>query len=466
MQTKLHLWAVTEPHRVFKDLYNLVCDPDFLAVAWDRVRANKGGRTGGVDGVTPRSIAAGARDGAFIGEVRDQLRSRAFRPLPTRERLIPKAGGRTRRLGIPTAADRLVQASLKLVLEPIFEADFKPVSHGYRPKHRAQDAIADIHFFCSKGYEWVFEADIAACFDEISHPALMGQIGRRIGDRRVLALVKAFLKSGIMTEGGRYEYTITGTPQGGILSPLLANIALTDLDRYYHRKWMMGKVDPALANMTRSNHWVRHKEPAYRLVRYADDFVILVHGSREQAEALWKDVPAVLAPTGLRLSETKTGLRHIDAGFDFLGWHIQRRRQRGSKRKYVYTYPSKKALASIVGKVRAITGDPRYATLARLLDHLNRVVRGWCNYFRHGVSARTFNYLYKYMWWRVGRWLMKRHPKLGWRKIQRRYMSGYPAHRPAEDGTLLYMPQAEVITRYRRKGSIPTPWARAAPTAW
>jgi len=169
MQTKLHQWATSDPGRRFDDLFNLVHDPAFLVVAWSRVRGNKGARTAGIDGVTPRSIVFGA--GEFLAGLRDDLKARRFTPVPVRQKAIPKAGGKVRKLGIPTAADRVVQAALKLVLEPIFEADFMPCSYGFRPKRRAQDAIAEIHFFGSRTYEWVFEADITACFDEIDHTA-------------------------------------------------------------------------------------------------------------------------------------------------------------------------------------------------------------------------------------------------------------------------------------------------------
>ena len=163
MQTKLHQWAIRDPDRRFDDLFNLVYDPAFLVVAWSRVRGNKGGRTAGVDGIVPRSLAIDT--GGFLGELRESLKARRFTPSQVREKTIPKASGKLRRLGIPTAADRTVQTLLKLVLEPIFEADFKPCSYGFRPKRRAQDAIAEIHFFGSRTYEWVFEADIKACFD-------------------------------------------------------------------------------------------------------------------------------------------------------------------------------------------------------------------------------------------------------------------------------------------------------------
>lgn len=183
MQSKLHQWAKADPGRRFDDLYNLVYDPAFLVVAWSRVRGNKGGRTAGVDGVVPRAIDVGA--GEFLGGLRAALKARRFTPTRVREKAIPKASGKLRRLGIPTAADRVVQAALKLVLEPIFEADFKPCSYGFRPRRRAQDAIAEIHFLGTPGrnYQWVFEADIKACFDEIDHTALVGacEIGSGTG---------------------------------------------------------------------------------------------------------------------------------------------------------------------------------------------------------------------------------------------------------------------------------------------
>jgi RNA-directed DNA polymerase len=211
MQTKLNQWATADPGRRFEDLYNLVCDPSFLAVAWNRVRSNKGARTAGVDGIAPRSVGT-SRTGEFLTGLRDALKAQRFTPNRVREKTIPKTSGKVRRLGIPTTADRVVQASLKLVLEPIFEADYHPCSYGFRPKRRAQDAIAEIHYLASpnRNYEWVFETDIAACFDAIDHAALMDRVRRRIGDKRLVGLVKAFLRAGILTEEGLDRRTITG----------------------------------------------------------------------------------------------------------------------------------------------------------------------------------------------------------------------------------------------------------------
>jgi len=439
MQAKLHQWATDSPDRRFCDLFNLVCDPAFLTVAWARVRGNRGARSAGVDGVKPRDILFGAD--TFLPQLRDDLKAGRFVPLPVRERIIPKASGKLRRLGIPTALDRTVQASLKLVLEPVFEADFKPCSYGFRPMRRAQDAIAEIHHYASHGYEWVLEADITACFDEISHPALMNRVRHRIGDKRVLGLVKAFLHAGVLTEDGRMIGTKTGTPQGGILSPLLANIALSVLDEHFDEAWKR-----EMATVVDRSRRRRHGEATYRLIRYADDFVVVVHGTADHAAALWAEVVVVLSEVGLRLNE-KTRVCHIDEGFDFLGWRIQRQRQQGSNKLLVYTWPSKKALASIKAKVKAITRQGMNNPLSDLLRQLNWALRGWTNYFRHGVSKATFGYLHQFTWLRVVHWLRRKHRRATWRWVRRRYL----ANRwwPEQDGEALFDCCAVQVTRYR-----------------
>jgi RNA-directed DNA polymerase len=217
MQAKLHRWAAADSGRRFDDLFNFVHDPATLLVAFDRVAGNTGARTAGVDGLTVADVEEQVGVPGFLDDLRAQLKQGTFRPLPVRERKIPKPGGsgKVRSLGIPTVADRVVQAALKLVLEPIFEADFLPVSYGFRPKRRAQDAIAEIHMFGTQGYRWVLDADIEAAFDQVSHTALLERVRRRVKDKRVLALVKAFLKAGVLTELGENRDTHTGTPQGG-----------------------------------------------------------------------------------------------------------------------------------------------------------------------------------------------------------------------------------------------------------
>jgi len=242
--------------------------------------------------------------------------------------MIPKANGKLRRLGIPTVADRVVQAAVKLVLEPIFETDFKPCSYGFRPRRRAHDAIAETQHMTTRGYEWVLEADIEACFDRIDHAALLD----RVWCKRVLALVKSFLKAGIMTTSGDREDTLTGTPQGGILSPLLATIALSALDEHFDAQWHR-----EMSAWHRRDRRKRSGEANWKLVCYADDFVVCVNGRRQHAEALREKVATVLAPLGLRLSPEKARVVHIVEGFDFLGFHIRRMRKRGTQKHYVST---------------------------------------------------------------------------------------------------------------------------------
>ncbi len=451
IQAKLHRWATDGPNRRFDDLYNLVADPAFLTVGWDRVRGNRGARTAGVDGVKPRTIVPDEE--AFLRRLRADLKAGRFRPLPVRQRMIPKANGKLRTLGIPTARDRTVQASLKLVLEPIFEADFKPCSYGFRPGRRPHDAIAEIHLFASQRYEWVLEGDIEACFDQISHPALLARLRARIGDRRVVALVKAFLRSGVLSEEGITRDTKAGTPQGGILSPLLANVALSVLDEHFVGAWettMATRVDRARRR--------RQRNATYRLVRYADDFVVMVAGTKAHAEGLRDEVAAVLSTVGLRLSEEKTRAAHIDEGFEFLGFRIQRQVKRGSHKAFVYTWVSKKALAFIKAKVKAITRQGTNQSLSHLLRQLNGVLRGWTNYFRHGVSKATFAYVHQFSWERVVGWLRRKHRRAGWKLLRRRYLAN--RWMPEHDGMALFDCRAVPVTRYRYRGAaISTPWS-------
>jgi RNA-directed DNA polymerase len=456
MQTKLHRWSERDTTARFDDLFNLVVDPAFLRLAWERVTGNTGARSAGIDGLTARAVEARGDWREFLGDIRLRVRSGEFQPSPVKQRKIPKAPGKFRTLGIPTVADRVVQASLVLVLEPIFEADFHPSSHGFRPRRRAWDAIAEIQMFASRSYEWVFEADITACFDEIDHAALMGRVRRRIGDKRVLTLVKAFLKAGALSEDQIRRPTDTGTPQGGILSPLLANIALEVLDEHFARVW-----DATSATRVDRSRRRRQGQPVLRLVRYADDFVVLVSGTREHAEAVREQAAGVLAPMGLRLSEEKTTVVHIDEGFNFLGFRIQRHRKRGTSKSFVYTFPAPKSVASVRRKVKTITQQGTNQPLSDLLRQLNSLLRGWTRYFQHGVSKRAFGYLRHYTWSRVVGWLRRKHRKTCGKALRTRYsMQGWW---PQHAGVVLFDPTAVTVTRYRYRGNIATPWAEPKP---
>jgi RNA-directed DNA polymerase len=314
VQRKLHEWASNDAECRFRDVWNLVCDPATLVVAWSRVSRNRGSRTAGVDAETRRHVEARGVE-QFLTGLRGELRSGTFRPLPVRERLIPKRDGRMRRLGIPTLKDRVVQMSLKLVLEPIFESGFYPSSYAYRPGRRTQDAIAEIVHFTKapSHYEWVIETDIEACFDQLSHPLILNEVRRRVVDKRVLGLVRLFLRAGLMSETGRLQRTVTGTPQGGIASPLFANIALSVLDRQYEADWQeMSRYKGKRKYLHSRGH------ATYRLIRYADDLVLLVKGTQPQAKALLDELAARIQALGLSVKSEKTAITHIDEGFGSL----------------------------------------------------------------------------------------------------------------------------------------------------
>jgi RNA-directed DNA polymerase len=428
------------------------CDPAFLLVGWHRVRGNKGARTAGVDGQTAHYIEAVRGVKEFLAELRADLKTRTFIPLPSRRRAIPKPGGKVRYLGIATIRDRVVQASLKLVLEPIFEADFLPCSYGFRPNRRAHDAVAEVYHLTSHSYEWVVEGDIKACFDEISHVALMDRVRKRVGDKRVLALVKAFLKAGILTEDRRWQETTAGTPQGSILSPVLSNVALTVLDEHI----AAGPGGPTATPWQRSRRRAQGL-PNYRLSRYADDWCLMVHGTRADAEALRDEIADVLATMGLRLSPEKTLITHIDEGLNFLGWRIQRHRKKGTNRHYVYSYPSKKALNAVKDKVRALCRQDVNLPMEVLLHRLNRMLRGWTAYFRFGVSHDTFRYLRAFVWHQVFGWLRRKYRRGNWKELRR--IACNRRWWPTTDEVTLFDPAKVRTIRYSYRGTkIASPW--------
>ena len=451
IQQQLHRWSEADRGKVFEDIFNLVYDRATLVVAWDRVRSNRGSRTAGIDGATRWHIE---RRGVvpFLEDIRADLKARRYQPLPVREHGIPKGGGKVRYLGSPTIRDRVVQMAIKLILEPIFEVGFYPASYGYRPGRRAQDAIAEIVHFINtpSAYDHVVEGDIKACFDNVHHGVLLQQVRDRVTDRRLLQVVKAFLRAGVMKAGSGFSRSLTGTPQGGIISPLLANIYLTALDRHFERAWQW-----QTRYIGHTTHLRRKGHATYRLVRYADDFVILVRGSRAQAEAIRDEAAAVLRDElRMELSVEKTLVTHVDEGFDFLGHHVRRVPWAGSR--VGWTFPSKKSLAAIRQTVKNLTSRATtFMSLKVLLMRLSPILRGWANYFRYDASKRTFSYVDHYVWWRIARWLRKKHPGRTWEYIQRRY-GGW---RFSEDGIDLFRVAQVKVERYRFRGQrILLPW--------
>jgi RNA-directed DNA polymerase len=463
MQAKLHRWAAADHGRRFDDLFNLVHDPATLVMAFDRVAGNKGAQTPGVDGWTVADVDREMGALGFLEGLRQALKAGGFRPLPVRERKIPKPGGsgKVRRLGIPTVADRVVQAALKLVLEPIFEADFEPVSYGFRPLRRTHDAIAEIHYYGTFGYRWVLDADIEACFDSIDHAALMDRVRARVKDKRVLALVKAFLKAGVLTEAGGREETMTGTPQGGILSPLLANIALTALDEHLMRPWKPGG---AMFTRGRRAHRRRYGRPNWRAVRYADDFVVLVDSGPGDVARLREEITDVLRPLGLRLSTAKTQIVHMSDGFDFLGFHIRWKRKRGSNKWYVYTFIADRPIRQLKDKIRALTNRTSQQDPGAALKRINQILRGWVSYFRHAACKITLKTLGHFVWRRVTSWWMVLH-RWRWTDLRRRFTDHNGRWKPLSAGGIeLFTPQTAAVTRYRYRGNtIPNPWPSTTP---
>ena len=343
-----------------------------------------------------------------------------------------------------------------MVLEPIFEADFLPASYGFRPRRRAHDAIAEIHLFATHGYRWVLDADIEACFDNIDHQVVLDRVRARISDRRVVALVKAFLKAGVLTDLGEVSESRAGTPQGGIISPLLANIALSALDEAIMAPWAPGGAQ--------STQWGRrrrrlHGTANWRLVRYADDFVVMTNGNEVDAHHLRQQVTEVLAGIGLRLSPSKTRIAHLSEGIDFLGFTLKWRKKRGTTRWYCATLISDKAFRTVKQTIRALTPRRSPRPLADVIRQVNPVLRGWTSYFRHAIAARRFGFLRYFLWNRIVNWQREVH-RWSWTEVRRWLQRPDGRWRPiAAEDTVLFDPGRVRVERYRYRGArIPSPY--------
>jgi group II intron reverse transcriptase/maturase len=426
--------------RKFHRLYNLLRTKRLIEVSLDKVLRNDGAKTAGVDGVSKADLKTEEAQKQLTEEIYREMKGMTYQPKPVRRVYIPKANGGERPLGIPTIKDRVVQEMLRAILEPIYEAKFYEHSYGFRPfrsTHHAAMRLKDL--IGRRGYNIAIEGDIRKCFDRIHHQKLLQILRRTIQDERILHLIRDLLKAGVM-EDGAWHITDEGTPQGGIVSPLLANIYLNELDQFIAKKWSN------LSDVER-NRRKRHSValPCF-IVRYADDFVVTITGTPEQAEQLKIEIANFLkTELHLELSEEKTLVTAVEKGFDFLGFTIRKYRQ------VTLITPSRKAMEKFRQKVKQKVWDGFSKDDASGIEHLNRFLIGWGMYYRRVSSTRDFRNADSFVWWRVFRTTHRlRNPKLHFGKH-------YKAH---------YIPyRYDIRTKNRwRKGRNYGAWADEAHT--
>lgn len=402
LQNKLYLKSKADRKYRFYSLYDKIYRKDILAESWKQVRRNKGAC--GVDGETIEMIEEKGVE-SFLEEIRTELIKKTYQPQAVKRVWIPKAKGGERPLGIPTVKDRVVQSAVKNVIEPIFEAEFQNCSHGFRPQHSAQQAVKEVVKYLNWGLVNVVDADISDFFNNISQKKLLEMIAKRIADGQILWLIKQWLKCGILEEG-KIRKQITGTPQGGVISPLLANIYLNELDR----------------NWLKKNYHKRNGLDA-QMVRYADDLLIL---TRNKGTFVKQILEREIRKLGLELNEKKTKVISAEeTGFDFLGFNFRKVWNRGRTKKFPLHMPTREAQKVIKAKIREATQN-KPVKVTEVIKELNPIIRGWANYFRIGNSARIFSKIRGYTVMRVRRFIRRRQNRggYGWKEIPNDFLYG------------------------------------------
>lgn len=446
MQRKLSSWAEQDKERKFYGLYSLLYDHTWLRLAHDYVAQNAGSRTAGCDGIIMKLFDEKLEEN--LQHLAEELKAGTFEPHPVRRVYIPKANGRVRPLGIASIKDRIVQESLRMILEPIYEAVFSQTSFGFRPLRRTMDAIRCITWSTTeqKRFFWIVEGDLASYFDTIHHRRLIKILRRRLRDERLIQLIWKFLRAGVM-EGKLFKDTLQGVPQGGIVSPILANLYLNELDKYMEKYTGLPSKDKSRRRAKRLAN--------FSYVRYADDFVVLCNGTRQQAEALKEELASFLSKgLRLKLSEEKTKITHLNDGFDFLGFRLQRcLGQKGMTTKILIP---EKSVTRFRDKIKEATDATTHRdSIQTKIIALNRIISGWCRYYQYTSWASTeFHHLGHFVYWRMVHWLGRKF-KIRTPEIMRRYnRDGYLATQDVR----LILPNEFTSKSYRERFFKPNPY--------
>lgn len=424
IQKELAQHTLATPGMRHKRLYRLVCDAGWLRAGLNDVFANHGSHTPGLDGVTKKMIDARQHGReALVQELRQELLNETFCPQPVKRVYIPKANGKMRPLGIATIRDRVVQATVKMALEPIYESVFYPFSWGFRPFRSTHHALSAVRRGPSDprlGFKWIIEGDIASCFDEIGHRLLRRYLKQRIQDEQLLDLITNMLRCGVLDDG-QLTYPTCGTPQGSIVSPLLANVFLHEFDDWYMRTY---RIRPEWAHLAPSSLQYRRKKEiggTLMLTRYADDWVAVWNGSRDRAEEIKSEIKTFFTEKlQLRLSEEKTLITHIDDGFNFLGYRMQGDKRWKDGQWCLFSHVPEKAIRRFRDAVSEITRHS-FTDEVAAFTALSGLIRGWGNYYAYAAESRLMDSLDAFIYQRIWRYCLEKNRHRGVKAIFRKY---------------------------------------------